>query len=564
MKLNGENISIESGDTIIDVARRAGVSIPTLCHLRGEKPFASCMVCVVEDIATNKLHPACSTLAQPDMDIKTDTKAVVEQRLCAIEFLLSEHLGDCEGPCRLSCPAYLDVPQIIELAAVGDLRTAESMLRDALAFPRIVSRLCEAPCEKGCRRGRVDASVSIKMIERFVADNAAIETRGTECGSGIDSDSARETREDGGQAHELHCGNSSETHELHSEDSSETLELRSIAIIGGGPAGLACVHHLTQLGFACEIYEKNSECWGGLTTLPESVLPRNLLEDELDALKKAGVIIHTNHLIETDNDGKLRELRDAHSAVIIGTGPLPDAGNGDDRGIFDLKTTEQGVLTDSASFATSMEGVFAVGDVVLPLRKTIQAVADAKLLADGIAKKLLGSDHSRGGETFNSRFGKLFPGDLDEFMKPANENSRTTPTDKKCGFSKQELANKAERCMKCDCAATNDCRLRELADEFGAKQAKRATRRRDERRTFIRIFDKDIIFEPGKCVKCGRCSAICARFAEKNGPAFTKRGYDTEITFPFGIGPSEGLGAAAEECAKACPTGAISLSHGKT
>jgi NADH dehydrogenase/NADH:ubiquinone oxidoreductase subunit G len=114
--------------------------------------------------------------------------------------------------------------------------------------------------------------------------------------------------------------------------------------------------------------------------------------------------------------------------------------------------------------------------------------------------------------------------------------------------------------MRCDCAAGDDCRLRELANEFKAKQSNCATRRRDERRPYTRVLDDHIIFEPGKCVKCGRCSAICARFAEKNGPGFTNRGYDTEIAFPFGVGPIEGLGTAVDECVKACPTGAIAKS----
>lgn len=570
MKLNGEHISIEKGETILDVANRAQVSIPTLCHLRGEKPLASCMVCVVEDNTTRKLHPACSTIAQPDMDIRTDTESVAEQRLCAIELLLSEHLGDCEGPCRLSCPAFLDVPQIIRLAASSDLEHAGKMLRDMLAFPRIVSRLCDAPCEKGCRRGRRDASVSINMIERYVADNAATEESKIEQNFEINVNSVREISGDGemnnrrdddysgsSETHELHCGSSSGTHELHCGSSSETLKLHSIAIIGGGPAGLACARHLTRLGFACEIFERKAKCWGGLSNISESILSAELLDEELDALKNAGVVIHVNHLIATDDNKALSEFRRKYSVVIVATGPISAMKECKDSGVFGLESTEQGILTDSASFATSQKGVFAVGDVVLPLRKMIQTVADAKILSERIAEKLLGCEYVRASETFNSRFGKLFPDDLDEFMKPANENSRTTPTDKKSGFSKQELANEAERCMKCDCAATNDCRLRELADEFGAKQAKRATRRRDERRTFIRIFDKEIIFEPGKCVKCGRCIAICAKFAEKHGPAFIHRGYDTEIAFPPGVSPQKGLGKAVDACVDACPTGAI-------
>jgi hypothetical protein len=202
------------------------------------------MVCVVEDIATNKLLPACSTLAQPDMDIKTDTESVAEQRLCAIEFLLSEHLGDCEAPCRLSCPAYLDVPKIIRLAALGNIEYAETILRDALAFPRIVSRLCDAPCEKGCRRGRRDASVSIKMIERFIADNACKEQSKRDVDAKNISGNAYSSCDTRGNGEINSCRDDigSGSAEIPRRQTDKE-EVRSIAIIGRGVAGLASAYH---------------------------------------------------------------------------------------------------------------------------------------------------------------------------------------------------------------------------------------------------------------------------------------------------------------------------------
>jgi thioredoxin reductase/ferredoxin len=530
MRLNGENIDCKSGETILELAERAGVAIPTLCHLKGEKPFASCMVCVVEDSASGKLLPACSTLAQPDMDIKTDSPLVVEERLCAIELLLSEHLGDCEGPCRLACPAYLNVPDMIRRVVNGDLNAAERELRGALAFPRIISRVCDAPCEKGCRRGRVDESVSIKALARFVVEASLAAPERVDRSDGVDG--------------------ANPTHP-------------SVAVVGGGPAGLACAFHLSRLGIDCEVFESKSECWGGLYNIPEETLPRRILDEELENLRSMGVKVRLNSEI---GDDALRGLRSEFSAVVIAVGanqhPPFDAASGSEPP-FALEYTERGIHSDSASFATSLENVYALGDALLSLRKSVRSVADAKLLAERLAERFSDLKLKKDDESFNSRFGKLFPGDLDEFMKIADKRGRSVFVDSAEVSSRENAIAEAERCMECDCAAAEKCRLRELADKFGAKQKRRASRVKDERRGFIRILDEDLLFEPGKCVKCGRCLAVCAKFAEKRGPGFVNRGYDMEIAFPFGVSPKIGLGKAAAECVDVCPTGAIAWKIGK-
>ncbi|MCK5845136.1 MAG: FAD-dependent oxidoreductase, partial [Victivallales bacterium] len=332
-----------------------------------------------------------------------------------------------------------------------------------------------------------------------------------------------------------------------------------IAIIGAGPVGLACAYHLAAVGFACEVFEGESECWGGLADLAEEVMPRRILDEELEFLKNMGVFVNLNR--EVDDDA-FSEIRREFQAVIVAVGAAEGLTGGS---FFGLNTTEQGIYVDSADFATSAENVYAVGDCVIPLRKAVQSVADAKLLADRLTTAL-GDTHSdetkddcwsRSENAFNSRFGKLFPGDLDEFMRFASEPGRTPPSDPSGNYLRDDAVSEAERCLRCDCVSADDCALRQVADEFGAERLHRASRRKDERRKFTRIFDGDIVFEPGKCVKCGRCVAICVKCAEKLGAAFINRGLEMEIAFPPGVSPKEGLGGAAVECAAACPTGAI-------
>ena len=519
-QIDGEEKKFRDGETILDIAERSGIRIPTLCHMRGEKPFASCMVCAVEDVATGELLPACSTRAHSGMDIKTETEKVAEQRRSALELLLSEHLGDCEGPCRLACPAFLDIPKIIRLTAAKDLDSAAQILLDTLVFPRIISQICDAPCEKGCRRARIDESVSIRFLARFASDASSLATIPPAC----------------------------------------KRTAVSVAIIGAGIAGLACAAALTRSGIPCEVFEMTDRCWGGLANFAESKGLSKILDDELQLLREAGVRLHLNSRVPSEVTS-LDKLRSVCNAVVLATGDVKANKIPPDK-LFGVKTIEKGVWTDPATFATSLAKVYAIGDNVIPLRSIARSVADAKLLCEHLLAELkvtssINLRRSHSGTRFSSHFGKLHPDDMVEFQKAASSAPQVKPIDEADVFTHEEALEEVARCLKCDCAAAADCRLRELADEFSASQKKRASRRKEERRPFKRVFDGDIVFEPGKCVKCGRCMAICARFEEKNGPVFLNRGYDTEIAFPFAVSPKKGLGSALCECVETCPTGAM-------
>ena len=102
--IDGTSIAVPEEVTLLEAARLAGVTIPTLCHLDSLEPDAACMICVVEDRATGRLVPACSSPAKAYREIATDNEHVRRARKAALELLVSEHLGDCEAPCRRACP----------------------------------------------------------------------------------------------------------------------------------------------------------------------------------------------------------------------------------------------------------------------------------------------------------------------------------------------------------------------------------------------------------------------------------------------------------------------------
>ena len=100
--VDGKKYIAENGETILQVARRNGIEIPTLCFLKGVNEPASCRVCVVEVEGVKNLCTACSTKVFYGMVVKTNTNKVIRARKNAIELLLSNHNQNC-----LSCPKNL-------------------------------------------------------------------------------------------------------------------------------------------------------------------------------------------------------------------------------------------------------------------------------------------------------------------------------------------------------------------------------------------------------------------------------------------------------------------------
>lgn len=93
--INGNRLTIQSDETILEVARRNGIDIPTLCYLKGASPTGACRICVVEVEKARSLMPACTTPAQAGMVVHTESPAVVTSRRMTLELLLSSGNHNC-------------------------------------------------------------------------------------------------------------------------------------------------------------------------------------------------------------------------------------------------------------------------------------------------------------------------------------------------------------------------------------------------------------------------------------------------------------------------------------
>ena len=112
-KIDGKTIVANDGETILLAAARNGISIPSLCYNQKISHTTSCFVCVVKDVKTGRFLPSCSSIPAPGQEVESGTAEVREMRQTSLNLLLSEHVGDCEAPCTLACPAHAKVEEYV-------------------------------------------------------------------------------------------------------------------------------------------------------------------------------------------------------------------------------------------------------------------------------------------------------------------------------------------------------------------------------------------------------------------------------------------------------------------
>jgi len=510
--VDNRQVEVDKGATILEAARKLGIEIPTMCFLKGYEPSTSCMVCVVKIEGMASLMPACGTPAAEGMRVQSDCDQVRQARKAALELLLSDHLGDCLGPCNVICPAQMNIPLMIRQIRSGSLRDAIVTVKRDIALPAVLGRICPAPCERGCRRAAVDEfgeAVSICLLKRYVAD--------------VDLQS--------GKPYLPAC--------------EPSLNKRA-AIVGAGPAGLAAAYYLQQAGVACTVFDDHEKPGGMLQYgVPENELPRDVLDREIAVIERLGVKFQCQTKIgETLS---LEDLRKDFDAVFVATGAEAKP--------MGLKTGPNGIATNGQTYQTDVPGVFAGGDAVRKRRLTVRAVADGKEAAVSICQYLAGQTVTGPAEEFNTRIGKVRDDEKQAFAACGDKGRRVTPAGRN-SFTDEQARLEAARCLHCDCRKAENCRLRQCSQEYDA----RPTRYKGERRSFEqRVQHPQVIYEPGKCIDCGLCIQIAAAAAEELGLAFVGRGFDVRVEVPFGHSLDEGLKRCAAQCVAACPTGALAM-----
>ncbi|MEI6563858.1 MAG: 2Fe-2S iron-sulfur cluster-binding protein [bacterium] len=513
LTINGHSITVDPGTTILDAARVAGIIIPAMCNLKGLPHFTSCMVCVVQEKNSSRLLPSCSALATDGMVVETDTNEARHVRTGSLSLLMSEHAGDCQAPCTTTCPAHMNIPLMIRQIAAGKPLEALTTVYDMIALPGVLGRICPAPCEKACRRGRIDAPLSICLLKRFSADDGAA-----------------------GISPPAHVSPSTQ---------------HRVAIVGAGPAGLAAAFYLAQSGHACTIFDDHPHPGGQLRYgIPEYLLPSTVLDREIKHIHDLGVNFRMNTRVGSDI--AFEDLKAGYDAIIL----TPGITSPDILATWKVEFTPRGIKVDGHTFRSSDEKIFAGGEVIQAGHMAVRAVAHGKSMAISIDQFLGGLTVTGPPNRFESRLGKIEAAEGQELMKEASPHVRISPIDGPgTGFTQDEAIRESKRCMHCDCRKAEACKLRDYMEAHmtGPMHVPAEGRKPVERN----ITHPRVIFESGKCIKCGICVRITTHAGEKPGLAFLGRGFDAMVGVPFGASLEAGLGHSADQCVKECPTGAL-------
>ncbi|OLS30049.1 MAG: CoB--CoM heterodisulfide reductase iron-sulfur subunit A [Candidatus Thorarchaeota archaeon AB_25] len=187
------------------------------------------------------------------------------------------------SPCRIACPAHVNVQAFITLLKEERFDEALEIYRKNSPFAGTLGRVCTNPCQVDCERGKYDEALSIKNLHRFLADYE---------------------RENGGI-------------NVEAIEPDKKKKKKSVAIVGAGPSGLACAYDLVKEGYPVTVFEARREAGGLLRWgIPEYRLPRDVLRDEVDIVKQLGVTLQTGTKIES-----IKELKDqGFKAVFLATG----------------------------------------------------------------------------------------------------------------------------------------------------------------------------------------------------------------------------------------------------
>ncbi|MBP3446146.1 MAG: FAD-dependent oxidoreductase [Clostridia bacterium] len=280
--INGKEITAEKGQTILQIAEKNGIEIPTLCYIEEIKPYGACGLCTVEVEGMPKLLRACSAVAGDGMVISTDTPRIRQSRKIALELLMSDHTGDCKGPCSLNCPAGTDCQGYVKLISQGKFKEAVALVKDRVPLPASIGRVCPHPCETACRRKLVEEPISIAFLKSFAADEDL------KSGDKFMPEIAESTG-------------------------------KSVGIIGGGPAGLTAAYFLAVKGHKVTVYDAMPKMGGMLRYgIPQYRLPKEVLDMEIASIAELGVEMKNNVKIGTDIT--LDEIRNAHDATLVAIG----------------------------------------------------------------------------------------------------------------------------------------------------------------------------------------------------------------------------------------------------
>lgn len=202
------------------------------------------------------------------------------------------HAGVCQdlavAPCENSCPLHMNIPRFLQLYKEDRLADAfESVIMDN-PLPASTGRVCQHPCESRCRRQAVDEPINMREMHRVIADSVLLSDQFDEMVAKIVAKRVPPTG-------------------------------KTVAVAGGGPTGLTAAFYLALTGHEVTVFESHSEAGGMLQfALPPYRLPREVLDREIEIIRRLGVHFVFNSNIGTDIS--VADLEETFDAVFLSIG----------------------------------------------------------------------------------------------------------------------------------------------------------------------------------------------------------------------------------------------------
>lgn len=194
-------------------------------------------------------------------------------------------------PCRAACPVHTNAGGYVSLIAQGRYREAYLLARAPNPLASICGRVCAHPCEAACRRGQIDAPIAIRALKRVVTERYGVESQ-----AGFD-----------------------EIARVVERPRPPAPRAGRVAVIGAGPAGLACAHDLALMGHHAVVFDA-APVVGGMMRLgiPAYRLPRELVDREVGFIRYLGVELRLG--VEIGHDPTFAALRGEFDAVFVAAG----------------------------------------------------------------------------------------------------------------------------------------------------------------------------------------------------------------------------------------------------
>ncbi len=296
--------------------------------------------------------------------------------------------------CSSTCPLHVDVRQFMRHLADGDNKGAYQSLKKTMPFPGILGRICDHPCEEGCRRKHAGEALAIGALERYCVEQY------------------------GGP------------------DPVKPLPRKrwKVAVLGGGMAGLTAAFDLLNKGLQVTIYEQEQQLGSALRGYPEDILPAAVIDAELTVLKALRAKLKLGTPCDAATFTSLNETFDAvfvdGQATVNWTLPLPKEADGQ-------------IVINEVTGATQHEGVFAGGNPdpsqeYSPLMEAYAGRKGALSIERFLQKAVVDYDREKEGSYETTLHTNL------EGIEPS---SRVLTNQ----LSDQTVHAEASRCIQCEC-----------------------------------------------------------------------------------------------------------------